>query len=55
MAALVGIRALCDASAAAGGDGVAPSEVCRFLWIQGERQELRGTMTLHKSSSSTVY
>jgi hypothetical protein len=55
MAVLVGIRALCDAHAAVGGDAITPADVCRFLWIQGERQEVRGAMMLHRSSSSTVY
>jgi hypothetical protein len=55
LSVLIGIRALCDAHAAAGGDALTPADICRFLWIQGERQETRGTMILHKSSSSTVY
>lgn len=55
LSVLVGIRALCDAQAAAGGGAITPADVCRFLWIHGERQETRGTLVLHKSSSSTVY
>lgn len=55
LSVLVGIRALCDAQVAAGCDAVAPADICRFLWTQGERQETRGTLVLHKSSSSTVY